>query len=67
VQGYLCTRATDDGRVTLAGNRLIETARNGERKETQVSDADLLQVLLLCPLANDADGCSAHGGGAAMR
>lgn len=37
-----CSRATDDGRVTVSGNRLIRTV-NGERTESELArDADVL-------------------------
>jgi N-hydroxyarylamine O-acetyltransferase len=41
----ICTTAAPDGRVTLAGMRLIET-RNGSRKETILSNKEELQNCL---------------------
>jgi N-hydroxyarylamine O-acetyltransferase len=41
----ICTVAKPDGRITLAGMRLIET-RNGSRKETLLADGQQLKVCL---------------------
>lgn len=41
----ICTRATPDGRITLAGMRLLET-RNGSRKETTFSNEQELRNCL---------------------
>lgn len=40
----MCTRLTADGRVTIAGDRLIETGPAG-RRETVLADGELPQVL----------------------
>lgn len=37
VQGRICSRATDDGRISLTGDSLIVT-RNGQREETPIAD-----------------------------
>ena len=37
VQGRICSRATDDGRISLTGDSLIVT-RNGQREETPIED-----------------------------
>jgi len=45
-QGRICSRATDEGRITLSDMRLITTYRNGERKEqTLQSDEQYLVAL----------------------
>ncbi len=42
-QTLTCSRQTDDGRVTLSGNRLIRTTTNG-RDETELSDEATLDA-----------------------
>lgn len=37
VQGRICSRAADDGRISLTGDSLIVT-RNGQREETPIAD-----------------------------
>lgn len=37
VQGRICSRATDDGRISLTGDSLIVT-RSGQREETPIED-----------------------------
>jgi N-hydroxyarylamine O-acetyltransferase len=37
VQGRICSRATDDGRISLTSDSLIVT-RNGQREETPIED-----------------------------
>ncbi len=37
VQGHICSRATEDGRISLTGDSLIVT-RNGQREEMPVED-----------------------------
>lgn len=37
VQGRICSRAADDGRISLTGDALIVT-RNGQREETPIED-----------------------------
>jgi N-hydroxyarylamine O-acetyltransferase len=41
VRGPVCTRLTDEGRVTISGNTLIVTS-HGERAEQKLPDAELL-------------------------
>jgi N-hydroxyarylamine O-acetyltransferase len=41
VRGTVCTRLTEEGRVTISGNTLIVTT-NGERTEQKLPDAELL-------------------------
>jgi N-hydroxyarylamine O-acetyltransferase len=41
-QSLTCSRLTDDGRITLSGNRLIRTVAGDRREETLGSDADVL-------------------------
>jgi N-hydroxyarylamine O-acetyltransferase len=36
-KGRVCSRATDDGRITLGGMRLVETSGSGERRERTLS------------------------------
>lgn len=39
--GPRCSRATESGRVTIRGDRLIETV-HGERTETKLTDEEIL-------------------------
>ena len=41
VRGTVCTRLTEEGRITISGNTLIVTS-NGERTEQKLPDAELL-------------------------
>lgn len=41
VQGTICSRITEDGKITIGGNRLIVTS-NGERTERKLPDGELL-------------------------
>lgn len=41
----ICSMATPEGRITLSGNRFIET-RNGSREECVVDDSERLMILL---------------------
>jgi N-hydroxyarylamine O-acetyltransferase len=43
-QGSVCSLATEDGRITIANRRLIET-RGGERTERDLSDREWVEVL----------------------
>jgi N-hydroxyarylamine O-acetyltransferase len=42
----MCSRATSDGRITLSGMRLIQTAANGERLEQELTGDDEFASLL---------------------
>jgi len=45
-QNIICSKATDEGRVTISGNRLIVTSADGTRNESTLSGVEeLLQVL----------------------
>lgn len=42
----VCSLATEGGRVTLSGTRLIETGADGERRERELSDEDEFRAIL---------------------
>jgi len=46
MRNRICSRATPDGRITVAGMRLIVT-RSGERQESELSSKEELQDCLL--------------------
>ena len=40
-QSVICSRVTETGRVSIAGNKLIETPDDGERRETMLKDDEV--------------------------
>jgi N-hydroxyarylamine O-acetyltransferase len=44
----LTSRVTGDGRVTIAGNRLIRSTDAGDRDETQLAEGDLVAAYKSC-------------------
>ena len=42
----ICSRLTDEGRITLSGMRLIETFKNGERRERTLTSEEEYEAML---------------------